>query len=91
MRDWRAAANCAVSGVDPEIFFPSAEFSRRGWDQRAKQVCYGCTVQRECFEAAMSQGTTDGVWGGLTGSERHALGGARPQRSRKARQFTTIE
>lgn len=76
-RDWRRAAACATPGIDPEIFYP-IDTGPAGAQAaaRAKQVCAGCPVQRECLADVMA--TEDpaerwGVTGGLSANERTAL------------------
>ncbi len=63
----------ACQREDPELFFP---ISARGGAQRqieaAKAVCRGCAVRAPClsFGLQMSQ---EGIWGGTTQEERHAM------------------
>ncbi|MFF3062903.1 WhiB family transcriptional regulator [Streptomyces sp. NPDC057909] len=77
---WQSLAACIAPGIDPNIFFTSVEgHTPRGWEKQAKRVCGRCQVTRECVEAALEDGATDGIWGGLTAWERYAMGGARPR------------
>lgn len=39
----------------------------------AKDVCADCPVLAECLAYAMDRFEKNGVWGGLTAEERHAL------------------
>jgi WhiB family redox-sensing transcriptional regulator len=64
---WQEKAKCL--GMDPEIFFPPTE--EEAW--RAKEVCRGCPVRRECLEFALKYGERYGVWGGFSEQERKAL------------------
>lgn len=65
---WNEAA---CRGADIEVFF--VDPSDRGALDRAKAVCARCEVRAACLDYAIRQGIADGVWGGLTPSERHAL------------------
>ena len=64
--------------ADPELFF--ATDGERGDSKphavrvrAAKAVCNGCTVRAECLTYALTTRQRDGVWGGLTETERGAL------------------
>jgi len=62
--NWQQYAACR--GSDPEVFFP-----RRGKDvHEAKTICAGCTVVPECRQQALYYNEKQGIWGGLTWSER---------------------
>jgi WhiB family redox-sensing transcriptional regulator len=63
--DWRTQAACTE--VDPEIMHP---IWRSEDIAAAKRVCAGCEVRVECLQHALERGEDDGVWGGLTPSER---------------------
>ena len=71
-RDWRSGAACL--GVDPELFFPTAEAGPVHDVQvrAAKQVCAGCPVVAACLAEALAR-IPDGIAGGLTPDERRAL------------------
>lgn len=71
---WREEAACLRH---PAILFfgiddtePTAERRRR--EERAKQICSGCEVRRECLEYALTMREPYGIWGGLTELERRA-------------------
>lgn len=49
--------------------------------KRAKRVCEQCPVQFDCLEFAIEGRIIDGVWGGTTGDERHALARRRRRRA----------
>jgi WhiB family redox-sensing transcriptional regulator len=66
--DWRILAACR--GADPELFFPVSGLDQV---QRAKAVCGGCLVRRDCLLFALATGQQYGVWGGLTETERRFL------------------
>jgi hypothetical protein len=77
--DFRHRAACR--GVDPELFFPTAE-SGPIYDAQvsaAKAVCAGCPVRAQCLAWALTA-LPYGVAGGLTEHERHQ---ARTRRSRR--------
>lgn len=68
---WRDLAACRQA--DPMIFFPSdqdASGRRYTKASAAKAVCAECVVRVECLEYAMESRQPEGVWGGLTRSER---------------------
>lgn len=39
-------------------------------EARAKHICSGCFVQRQCLRHSLEH-DEQGIWGGLTDSERH--------------------
>jgi len=59
---------------DPALFFP---IGNTGADlahiAEAKSVCHRCAVVETCLAWAIESHQNDGVWGGLTADERHAL------------------
>jgi len=61
---WKAEAAC--KDLDVDIFFPVSESD----SARAKVVCATCPVRQECLDYAIVTRQEDGVWGGLTESER---------------------
>jgi len=65
---WRWAA---CQGADPELFFPvAAQGPAREEIARAKAVCAGCRVRRQCLQFALDTSQMHGVWGGTTEDER---------------------
>ena len=64
---WKVEGACRW--VEPELFFPVTDAEA----ERAKLVCAACRVRETCLDYAVSVRDFDGVWGGLTGSERKAL------------------
>jgi WhiB family redox-sensing transcriptional regulator len=71
---WMQHASCL--GLDADLFFPGP-----GDDPApAKAVCAGCIVRAQCLAAALARREPDGIWGGLTASERR--GDARRRRVR---------
>jgi WhiB family redox-sensing transcriptional regulator len=78
--DWREEAACA--GADDSLFFPIGDEDPAA--AHAKAVCAVCPVQDACLQYALSTNQTDGVWGGLTGSERRRLRRRLRDRERRA-------
>jgi WhiB family transcriptional regulator, redox-sensing transcriptional regulator len=72
---WRARAACR--GPETALFFPPATIERKderdSREQRAKAICRGCSVRRECLDHALAVGEMHGIWGGLNESERRGL------------------
>jgi WhiB family redox-sensing transcriptional regulator len=64
---WMGRAACKS---DPDRQFP-------GWNTEAivaaKAVCAICPVRVECLQVALDQDEQEGVWGGLTPTERNRL------------------
>ena len=71
--EWMTQAVCA--SVDPEIFFPE-KGGGSGLSRQPKSVCAGCPVTRECLAFALDHAIDEGVWGGLTASERSGMSSA---------------
>ena len=67
--NWQSAGACL--SADPDLFFP---ISSRGPAERqiarAKRICAGCSVRRECLEFALSSNQIHGIWGGTTADDR---------------------
>ncbi|MGW1729276.1 WhiB family transcriptional regulator [Streptomyces sp. NPDC002306] len=84
IRDSKAA--CAQPEVDPAIFFPNESHTPRGWDKKAKAICRNCSVISDCLRLAIKDGEVEGVWGGLSPTERYELGGPPPRRLKRTRQ-----
>jgi WhiB family transcriptional regulator, redox-sensing transcriptional regulator len=71
---WRLRAACRT--VDSTVFFsPDRERgpAREAREARAKAICAGCPVIRECASYALTAGERYGVWGGLSERDRLAL------------------
>ena len=67
--DWRKHAACA--GQDTALWFPT-----NGQSATAKQICGRCPVRAECLYDALKTEPSYGrygMWGGLTGQQRHDL------------------
>jgi WhiB family redox-sensing transcriptional regulator len=68
---WRLRAACR--DVDSAVFFsPDGERDpkRAAREARAKVICAGCPVIRQCATHAIWYGERYGVWGGLSERER---------------------
>lgn len=61
-----------------ELFFPLP----RDHDaiSEAKALCASCPVRRDCLNSALENGDKDGIWGGLTESDRRPWHDGLPQR-----------
>jgi WhiB family redox-sensing transcriptional regulator len=64
---WRDDAAC--KGSDVNVFFPVSDDDAGP----AKAICATCPVRDACLEWAMATRQEDGVWGGLTDTERRRL------------------
>lgn len=65
---WRQLAACRHA--DPELFFPvSASGPCLDQVTRAKAVCAGCRVKRQCLVFALGTGQEHGVWAGMSEQE----------------------
>ena len=85
--DWRARAACRRgSGVDPEIFFPTAKPRdlRERQEARALAVCARCPVVASCREFALEH-LSEGIAGGLTTAQRDEVLRDRHRAERAAR------
>jgi WhiB family redox-sensing transcriptional regulator len=71
---WRLRAACRH--VESAVFFPpdgERPPQRDARETRAKAICGGCPVIRQCAAYAIQYGERYGVWGGLSERERAAL------------------
>lgn len=67
--DWMINANCR--DAHNEVFFPTTKEDDRF--EKAKEICRGCRVKRECLALVMDLPEHDdrwGVFGGLDPNER---------------------
>lgn len=76
--DWRQDAACR--DADTSIFFPEEDES----PEAALEYCARCPVREECLEFALVTRQDEGVWGGLTGTERRRLRRRRREAARRA-------
>lgn len=66
---WREAGACA--SADPDLFFPISTAGKAAAQiARARRVCAGCRVRRQCLDFALATGEIEGIWGGTTPDER---------------------
>jgi WhiB family redox-sensing transcriptional regulator len=72
---WRARAACR--GPETALFVPPNVAERKderdARESRAKAICAGCAVRRECLDYALGVGEMHGIWGGLNEAERRGL------------------
>ena len=64
---WRDDAACR--GADIDLFFPVSEDD----GGPAKAICATCPVREACLEWAMATHQEDGIFGGMTATERRRL------------------
>lgn len=69
MTYWMDMARCVE--VDPELFFPELDSIWRV--AQAKKICAKCPVKVECLDYALVNKFKEGIWGGLSPTERHRL------------------
>ncbi len=68
---WQALAACRKPGVDQMLFFPhfiTGPAAKR--IRKAKKICARCSVSRDCLDYGLSIGCTEGIYGGMTPTER---------------------
>ncbi|MEU5159624.1 WhiB family transcriptional regulator [Streptomyces sp. NPDC020875] len=67
---WHARSACRdlPPSESDRLFFPLPRDHRS--IAEAKSLCGGCPVKKACFNAALEQGSKEGIWGGLTEKER---------------------
>lgn len=82
--DWTAVAACR--GSDPDSLFVQGAAQNR-----AKNICMGCSVRTECLADALDNRVEFGVWGGMTERERRALLRRRPNISSWRRLLETAQ
>lgn len=68
-RPWRQLAACR--GVDPRVFYPTAEDEAAA--EQAKSICRMCAVRETCLDHALVHREREGVWGGATDRERRRM------------------
>ena len=76
---WKEAAACR--GMAADVFFPESDEGAA----TAKAICATCPVATECLEFALATRQDDGVWGGLTETERRRLRRRRQEAARARR------
>ena len=72
---WQIKAACR--GPQAAVFFPPSTFERKDEkderEARAKAICQGCSVRKECLDYAIRIREPHGIWGGLNEFERKQL------------------
>jgi WhiB family redox-sensing transcriptional regulator len=66
---WMSDAACAET--DPELWFPELDSLWRV--RQAKNICDKCPVKQQCLDYAQKNAFKEGIWGGLSPTERHRL------------------
>ena len=66
---WMDDARC--TDTDPELWFPELDSVWRA--RAAKRICEKCPVKKECLDYALVNRFRDGIWGGLSPTERNRL------------------
>jgi WhiB family transcriptional regulator, redox-sensing transcriptional regulator len=67
--NWRSAGACL--SADPDLFFPiSSTGPAERQIAKAKTICAGCQVRRECLDFALRNHLAYGIWGGTTPEDR---------------------
>ncbi|OYP14024.1 hypothetical protein CFC35_05520 [Streptomyces sp. FBKL.4005] len=68
---WHQHAACRADGISPDVMFPDNDKTEI---ERAKAVCRGCSVWKECLLDALATGDTEwGIRGGLRPEERRKI------------------
>jgi WhiB family transcriptional regulator, redox-sensing transcriptional regulator len=72
---WQTKAACR--GPQAAVFFPPSQFERKDEklerEERAKEICQGCSVREPCLDYAVSIREPHGIWGGQNEAERKQL------------------
>ena len=77
---WKSMAACG--SAEPDLFFPiSAAASNQLQVTKAKVLCAGCLVRRECLDFAIQTRQMHGIWGGMTEEERYPVVRAHQQQA----------
>lgn len=64
----------ACRDEDPEVFFPVGTTGPAFLQiEDARSVCMSCPLMASCADEALTNGETDGVWGGLSEADRSWL------------------
>ena len=65
--DWKAEAACR--DLETDLFFPENDAAAAP----ALAVCATCPVRDACLDFALSTRQHDGIWGGMTETERRRV------------------
>lgn len=66
---WIHKGRCLTENIEEKLFFSRAP----GLRDLARTVCRQCPVWVDCLEYALNNPILQGIWGGLTDSERSVL------------------
>ena len=81
--DWRDRAACR--DADRDLFFPiGRDDVDRPEIDAAREICARCPVLDDCLAYALATRQPDGVWGGMTTTERRTLARRRARMRRGA-------
>jgi WhiB family redox-sensing transcriptional regulator len=72
------AEHAACKGKDPQLFFPPT--TGPAIYHKARAICKDCPVTEQCLQHAYDHGEWDGVWGGLSPTQRKVYWRARKWR-----------
>jgi WhiB family redox-sensing transcriptional regulator len=64
-------SDAACAETDPELWFPELDSLWRV--RQAKNICEKCPVAEACLQYALVNGFKEGIWGGLSPTERNRL------------------
>lgn len=80
--NWAVEGLCRNGGYDPDLWFPHpTDFNLM---KLAQRVCYRCPVIMECRAMALARGERNGIWGGLTETQRKKMRKAAAQQDSEA-------
>lgn len=71
LSDLAVAENANCLTVSVKVMYPHEKDT--AGNARAKEVCRGCPIIKECGATAIARKETYGVWGGITEDERAAI------------------
>jgi WhiB family redox-sensing transcriptional regulator len=71
----------ACSDVDPEVLTPAPGDTHA--EAVAKRLCASCVIRIECRKIGLQTKNLQGIWGGLTATERLEYARAHPSSSRE--------
>ena len=64
--------NCA-SIQFPDLFYPGNGQQERDGREMVNRICTPCKRRTECLQFALDHNETEGIWGGMTPSQRALL------------------
>lgn len=76
-KEWRQEAACR--DVDTSVFFPETDEEAAA----ALALCATCPVRESCLEFALVTRQDDGIWGGMTETDRKRLRRRRQEAARR--------